>query len=214
MRVIASDQLFYEVANMKSKLGGVITGVVVAGVALGLLLPGPAASANDCKTSEKWVQENVQELPASYAELLRYPLAYRQAIYARYSPEVKSMMWQSQFEAYLGSHPDLSPEQVALLHRSIGLMTPAIFASTRSDALLAEIEGLKDAMVATFGIEEARGIIAQLGPSDDSSLLYRCSCSTASDYCRIGKHCHRGGCEEVRKNCGTFLSYDCDGFCN
>lgn len=199
---------------MKSKWCVAVTGMVVAGVALGLLLPTPAASASDCETIDKWVQENVEELPASYAELIRYPMAYRQAIYARYSPELKSRMWQSQFEAYLGSHPALSSEQAALLHRAAGLVTPALFESTRSDALLAEVEGLKGAMVAAFGLEEARSLIGQIGPSDGSNLQYRCSCATASDYCPAGKRCARGGCEEVRRNCGTFLLYDCDGLCN
>lgn len=197
---------------MKSKWCVMITGVMVAGVALGVLLPTPAASANDCETIDKWVQENVKELPASYAELIRYPLAYRQAIYNRYSPEVKSMMWQSQLEAYRGSHPDLSPEQVALLYRAVGLATPALFDSTLSDALLAEIEGLKNAMVATFGSEEARSIIAQLGPSEDSNIVGKCMCSTSSDWCRGGRYCKRGGCQE-KDGCGALWRFRCDGVC-
>ena len=204
----------------KNNLLVVLTSVVVVGVAVGLLFPTPAASANDCGAIQKWVQENAKRLPNSYSELSRYPTAYRRAIYATYAPGLRSKMWQSHFEAYLSRHPELRPDQTELLYRAIDLATPEFFAHASSEEARAHLELLREDMVRAFGVEESFAIIAQLGPADDGDIvsIYGggggiCSCSTSSDWCGGSNHCKSGGCSTAENECGTWWSYNCNGHC-
>ncbi|MBZ4373864.1 bacteriocin fulvocin C-related protein [Corallococcus sp. AS-1-6] len=206
-----------------SKVLVAVAGLVSIVVTAGCSSQPSAASASECEKVQKWVQANAKRLPHSYSELTEYPTAYRRAIYATYSPDERSAVWQGHFDAYLMQHPELGQEQVDYLRRAKELATPAFFANAKLKESRAQLESLRTGLETLFGSDEAFNILAQLGPSDDSliSTLYgggggggNCSCSLSSDWCGGSSHCASGGCTNVEDECGTLWTYLCNGNCH
>lgn len=217
-----------------------------AGVAAGLLLTGkapafattrrPGAWANPAA----WARANKAKLPRSYDEVLAYPEMYRRAIHVESSPQVRSQLWSEQLTRYRAAHPALSGEQASVVDTAAALAAdPATFADTMTTHVRQRLSGLRDSAIKVFGTNDARQLVAMLGPEQPvpasatsasaipaGVVVNGCGCSVESDYCFQSscvpwQDCTCNGpfpndcipCSAVSGGCGTFYQYPCDGGC-
>ncbi|MGK4005752.1 bacteriocin fulvocin C-related protein [Sorangium sp. So ce1036] len=138
------------------------------------LAPDGISAEDDGGKVQDWIAANRDRLPSTYDELVRFPPQYRKAIFAAQTPEVRSVFFRSQFERYREQHPSLSAEQRAALAYAIELTTPELFSASRYSpgperSVDAKLRELQERMIAAFGVDEARGLVAQLGPLDPAA---------------------------------------------
>jgi hypothetical protein len=93
--------------------------------------------------AQRWVEAHRANLPASAAELRRYPAAYRDAVYQALEPAAKYDVWRTYLTQTAATAPDLSDRQRGFLRELAGALTPQQFGwaaeySSTTRALLAE----------------------------------------------------------------------------
>ena len=93
--------------------------------------------------AHRWVEAHRATLPASAAELRRYPTAYRDAVYQALESTAKYEIWRTYLTRTAATAPGLSDRQRGFLRELAGAITPQQFAwaaenSSTTRALLAE----------------------------------------------------------------------------
>ena len=111
-----------------------------------------------------WVQAHREALPTTLAALSQYPLAYRAAIQAAVTPEVRISLWREHFESFLTPASPLSAPQQAFLRDTL-LELPALFGSDQQTGQ-ARARELEVRLLAVFSRQQARPIFAQIGPDE------------------------------------------------
>ena len=169
---------------------------------------------------EGWLAAHRDHLPERYDDVVAYAMPYRRAIHAASPPAVRNALWTEQLARYRAAHTALTAAQRAVLDQGTALLAGR-YGHT-------ELEQLRERAVHAYGLEEARSLLATLGPASAASAR-KCGCNVVSDWCR--HHCHGCcwdglGCDNLdclRKTgcccvmqpdgCGTFWQYVCDGVC-
>ncbi|MBV9379284.1 MAG: bacteriocin fulvocin C-related protein [Streptosporangiaceae bacterium] len=205
-----------------------------AALAASVLLVGktPAlAGARDATSqAHAWARLNKDKLPQTYDDLARYPLAYRRAIFVELPAAQRSKMWCEHLASYRASKgAGLSQGQVKVLDSATRLARDHATFTSRSPGRIQRekaLSELREAAITAFGNEEAKALLATLGPVQASLTPLAgcpgCECSTQDDYCWPA-HCCPSDCGTSARTCwcsppdsggcGTFYSYDCNGMC-
>ncbi|MGI5285847.1 bacteriocin fulvocin C-related protein [Nonomuraea polychroma] len=145
-------------------------------------------------------------------------MPYRKAIYAELKPEVKSRLWTEHLTHYRRTHPDLSPKQQQILgDLEASVRNVSAFRANPTDTQ-AEDERLRLATIDAFGHDEARALMATLGPvevtSPSEALAVDCECSRQSNFCGLAFDCSGlPSCTASFDGCGWRWQYPCDGMC-
>ncbi|MBF8184830.1 bacteriocin fulvocin C-related protein [Nonomuraea sp. K274] len=160
-------------------------------------------------------------LPTTYDELCKYSIAYRKAIYAELDPTVRSTLWVRHLRQYRRDHPDMSVEQ-RRVHGEIERMVADV-RTFRADPKesIGGYEALTAELIAAFGKEEARALVATLGPvespanSTRAELMVACECQSIRphDFCFFGQCSGLPSCTWQSGGCGWLYQYPCDGMC-
>lgn len=178
-----------------------------------------------CKFIDDWILENRDNLPSTFDELARLPLAYRKRVFLELSPEQQSALWQTHLSRWLAgawgsANGVLSDEQRALVAWIRGQLTADVYA--RQDTAWAPLEEIRT----TFPDPELRSaVFSQLGPPQKSgetvfqfSSEPNCHCVVdwiGGDQCPYPLVCkpndEGANCHEVR--CGFWDLWTCDGMC-
>jgi hypothetical protein len=161
---------------------------------------------------------------AQYSRMAALPIEQRKEIYGNLPVQMQGDVWTFHLESFLLDHPDLSPEQRAVVYEALGLIQSGALIPDESlrhlelharAALSAE---LVDAAFLALGPRAAPLISAKLIPRS----LSDCECSTVSDYCCFmdcptspTPKCVRGrkSCTLVSSGCGFLWQYGCNGIC-
>lgn len=168
----------------------------------------PAPATEDCETVHAWVEANAERLPTQYNDFARYSMAYRRGIYSALPAEQQIALWKEHLRRYLESHRDLSAEQVKVLKQVLATF------ELNDNVLDEQTRTIEEA----FGQEEARLIIATLGPEeapeDHSLAAPDCECNQIQDYCWWG-WCREVGnsCRRKSTGCGSGWNKVCNGVC-
>ncbi|SOD67555.1 hypothetical protein SAMN06297387_1325 [Streptomyces zhaozhouensis] len=193
------------------------------GVAAGIVLAGrtPAFAERSCAAARAWVAERGAAAPTRFAEIIRYPMTYRRALYTALTPELKSRFWLDHLRSYAETRPAFSPEQAGVHHGVLLLASePRHFDAGRQP--IRRARELRESAEAAFGREAARELIGSLGPAVPGSapvsvrLAARPTgeCAEGSDWCDAGFGCGRRAPDCVfRDGCGDLGFYVCDGLC-
>jgi hypothetical protein len=206
-----------------------------AGLAASMLLAGktPALAGVPDATSEAhaWARLNRDKLPRTYDDFVRYPLAYRRAIFVELPAAQRSNMWCEHLASYRASKgAGLSQGQMTVLDsamrlaRDHAMFTPGPPGRAQREKALPD---LTEAAIAALGKDEAIALLATLGPVQVNVMALAgcpgCECSTQSDWCTPGHCCRNYDCDNQwggrtcwcssGGGCGTFWAYDCDGMC-
>ncbi|GAB3419989.1 hypothetical protein GCM10027569_47680 [Flindersiella endophytica] len=195
------------------------------GMAAGLVLAGNGtAFADELTTARGWVRANADRLPHRYDDVVAHPVAYRRAIFEALPADVRSRLWVEHLRRYGADYPGLSAKQAGVLDRAravagrVSMFEPG----DRSEAL-AQARDVRQAAIDAFGKDEARRILATLGPADRSGVaggvrpqVADCECSEQSDWCAPDFNCTDCSwncCDESSWGCGDYYAYPCDGIC-
>ncbi|WP_147268023.1 bacteriocin fulvocin C-related protein [Spongiactinospora rosea] len=170
----------------------------------------------------EWVRANNGRLPREYSQFIGHDLAVRRAVYRELTPAERSRLWVSHLREYRAAHPALTAAKNTVLEDAINVAAQEpVFAAGADPALDARLAGLRRAAIEAFGREEARALLATLGPAGPVSPpgSATCGCSTQDDWCATGSSC-RGcancsycACTCTASGCGTLWRYRCNGNC-
>lgn len=199
-------------------------------------VPLPDTAVKSCDRAQLWVEQNIDQLPREYQQIIELPLLHRKAVYHTLKTSERLDLWKTQWERAL-QRTDLSEPQRAVLLEALQL-TESDLASLdarggwRYDRALSARDDFEKRASQVFDRAEMRRLFAQIGPVaaqkvwivdefavGSSGNLARtaeaCSCSSSSDYCPDGYGCgtDSDGCNTIPDECGTFWTYDCDGEC-
>ncbi len=211
----------------KTNLAFVFITVVLAGAL--------AASAADpiCIQAQKWIQANGTNLPKTYDEFIKLPVAYQSAVFNALPADTKSDLWRTHLMQYLEQHPTLDRARIELVDQAIEFVSrPTTFSTPHTDPLWDVLVGqttkkLEKRFRLLFGKDEAAALVSRLTPENQSSIqvmevdatgfksILQCSCSTQSDWCSPSPYrCYTNNptCAQT-SGCGTFLAYTCNGSC-
>ncbi|MBP2330053.1 hypothetical protein JOF56_010438 [Kibdelosporangium banguiense] len=196
-------------------------GVAVAG---GLMLgnsPAAAATSNDV---DVWIDANRGRLPATYDEVVKHPLEYRQAIFRELSPEQQSKLWVDHLNRYVKKNPELSAGQLTAIGAAIALAGDvATFRDYRDAAVQESVDRLDDELLNEFGKIETAKLVRVLGEMPESTGIraedllkkdFPCLCNVTDDWCSgcPGQKC-LGPCAPKPIGCGTLGVKSCNGRC-
>lgn len=178
--------------------------------------PTRALAEADCaKTQDQiqaWIEENAGKLPTTLEGVSRHPMAYRRAILDSLHPEQKVALWGEHIRQYIASHPQLSAKQIAVLEKVLTTLSPQLY----TIGITPEVQRVQAAVKEAFAPEEARLIVATLGPPEspgaEASLAPICECSRADAWCG-GFRCRAYSCTKKTSGCGWFGLSKCDGLC-
>ncbi|MFC6581328.1 bacteriocin fulvocin C-related protein [Planomonospora parontospora] len=166
---------------------------------------------------------NLNRLPQDYVTFSQHTAPYRRAIYAKLDPSVRSRLWIDHFAQYRRAHPDLSPRQQRILADLEAYVRIPSNLHRRSPDEDRGDERLKFEVIDAFGKDEARNLVANLGPAESArtaptnsalAASVDCECSIESDWCGGSWKCfYYRDCRNVWDGCGWLYSYDCIGMC-
>src|SRR5262245_61562648 len=81
--------------------------------------PEPRAAA------ERWVDSRTPDaLHSASRNIENYPALYRRAIMAELAPSDRSQVWRTHFSRYVDAHPNMTPDQLAVLNEAMAIATP------------------------------------------------------------------------------------------
>ncbi|MFS0697022.1 bacteriocin fulvocin C-related protein [Streptomyces nitrosporeus] len=203
-----------------------------AAVAAALVLTGrtPAFAEQEEASAHRWAARRAAEgkLPQTYAEVTAYPPAYRKAVHAASTPQVRARLWSDHLKAFEQARTELSPAQRAVLADARTIAgEPSNFVRAEGSTGPAQplrgrlLELHRDAVDA-YGAEQAYAMLASLGPDgappqgggEVHVAIPDCGCSVRDPYCVLGRcEAGNGRCRVIVDDCGTFYAFDCDGGC-
>ncbi|GIH95959.1 bacteriocin fulvocin C-related protein [Planobispora siamensis] len=104
-------------------------------------------------------------LPETYDEFIAHPMARRRSIYARLSSRTRSRLWLEQLSRYRATHTELTAEQRRILDDvEVIIRDEETFAPGSPPG--PELDRIGRAAVTAFGGDEARRLLATLGPEE------------------------------------------------
>lgn len=144
----------------------------------------------------------------------------KKQMYSTLNSEEKVFAWQYKYNQILKSK-SFNANQEAFIIKLTSILNKEIFESSASKVAenFKKIEPtIKAEALDLFGISAAYELLATLNLEISNKEAYPpgvgdCDCSKTSDWCGYNHACLREGCTFIRKNCGTWLNYDCDGDC-
>jgi hypothetical protein len=194
-----------------------LTGLGVAAAMLG----GTAtanASTSAMGQAQKWVASNKGNLPRDYEAFAASGMEIRKAVYEEIQPDERRQLWREHLRRYDARRASMTDDQRAVLDRAIELVDKeSLFSGPPGDGLREELGILGERATAAFGKEEARAMLATLGPAV-SAQDGSCDCNVddiwGCDSCLAVNPCSTSWCTCSGSGCGTFWSWPCNGRCD
>jgi hypothetical protein len=178
-------------------------------------------------------QMRQREVEVIHSVISSLPIAERKAVFREMAASMKADLWSLQLRKFIGVHPDLSAEQLAITAAAATLLVPRTFElSTASPEWEAEVgEPLRrletaarmqfprEMLVEAFGrlgpdesaettARPAKGLIRRVGPQN----VPNCNCTRASDWC-LFSDCGGAVCYASTDGCGWWWQYACSSKC-
>ena len=122
--------------------------------------PNPSVAAMDWTASL-----DPAELRAAASNIDAYPALYRRAIMTALPPADRSTAWREFFREYIGSHPELSTEQVAVMNDAIDVASPDAFTLPLKPELKDRISLVFANAQKVLGAGIANELFVTLGPA-------------------------------------------------
>jgi hypothetical protein len=182
------------------------------------------------------------ELQQASFEIDAYPAVYRRAILGALGPEDRSAAWRVHLLKYRSAHPDLTPEQSALIEEAIEIATGEAFQPPIRPELKFQIQRTFNRAITVLGPKAAQELFVSLGPKDDlhrnalpltqqiadrvrswrvvSASVPDCNCNIDIDTCDVGfdpwlQCSEQYSCEFDLDwpMCGPLWAWACTGWC-
>lgn len=167
------------------------------------------------------VQENDDYLIISQQTTMKQ----RRDFFQTLSPERKSALWRKHYSTELVKHPDLTPDQKAVVDLAMVIVSPDLFRDNLPDACAAGSvfrtageNAFKDApslRIEIFG--QPAGPLPKLAHAKTSQGWPDCECNAASwcnsCVCECGAKGPAGDCTGRNTGCGCWWQQPCDHMC-
>ena len=213
-------------------------GVVVAAAAVAGRAVPALADSRKLTAAQEWVLANKEDLPTKYSDVIAFDIEYRKAIFGATTPAIRSKLWIDHFEAYRDSHKEMTSIQESIITRAAEIVKDVtIFdhanATEKDSPQRHSLQVVKVDAIDAFGRNEARRLLATLGPESASKMegalkKEDCHCHWSDDWCTSGtcNSCSCAGVADCDKcndgncwcncssyGCGTVYAYSCSGTC-
>ena len=143
--------------------------------------------------------------------------------YELLNPAEKFTIWNNKLiQADLNSQ--FTPEQTSFVNELLGYITPNAFLenSSENQRLMQMLDKITIKAIELFGYKEAGEFLANITSNkggvtpnlveEEPGEGIDCDCATSSDWCNRGYDCEGFVCNK-KSGCGTFLLYQCNGYC-
>ncbi|SDH59621.1 hypothetical protein SAMN05421505_118130 [Sinosporangium album] len=117
-------------------------------------------------------------LPENYAEFNTHTMSCRRRIFGELGPDTQSRLWSEHFIHYRAAHPNLSPQQEQVMAAVEAILANEAIFRVPPTELQDDHERLQREAIEAFGFDEARALIATLGPEDPPGVVGPCGCGT------------------------------------
>jgi hypothetical protein len=104
------------------------------------------------------------DLRAAATNIDAFPAPYRRAIMTALDPVDRANAWRGYFHSYIAAHPELTPEQLAVLDESMDVITPASFTVPVSADVRDRIGKAFGHAQQALGVPAATELFVTLGP--------------------------------------------------
>ena len=205
-------------AGAAAALSQLLTGLVGLAAAGSLIMAKtPSGTGPEGTNPHAWVEANKDRLPHGYDDLAAHSLPYRKAIFSALAPEARTGLWVEHLNRYRAAHPGLSDIQAEVIDRAVALVSRMGESAYRPAE---ELQAVENAAMNAFGRDEARTLLATLGPGSApgesaAATTPDCDCANYSDWCGSGTGCtnYPRPCIESSSGCGTLWTWECNGIC-
>lgn len=188
---------------------------------------------NSCTAADAWVEDHQAELPSTWKEVSRYPMAYRRSIFSEMTSVQRFEVWKDHLAFHLGPEGDLSGAQQDHVRAVLKNLSPQTF-EDGPEAIKAIIDVEK--VNRLFETKQVLHVFRNVGyphPLDtrvasetaertveSSKDLLVCECRPTRDgneWCRDKlddsfAQCYVGDCQSSI-GCGYMNSQSCTGKC-
>src|SRR5262245_20753853 len=107
------------------------------------------------------------ELQQASFQIDEYPAVYRRAILGALGPEDRSAAFRVHFLKYRTSHPELTPEQAAVIEEAVEIATADAFQPPIKPELRSRIQRTFNRAIAVLGPKAAQELFVSVGPKDE-----------------------------------------------
>lgn len=179
-----------------------------------------------CQVAADWAKDHRGTLPTSLAEISKYDMFYRKAIYHELSFPQRRELWREHLSGFLRPDVKLTDEQRSMVEYTVDHLETLVVPEAEAKKAHAAAGLEPTHLESVFGDSLAHAIFATLGPEDPPRLaipkdsttsgkpLDPCTCSTGSDWCTgIWNTCISVLCGMTDSGCGTLWCWACVGQC-
>lgn len=186
-----------------------------------------------CNAATEWIETHKNNLPRTYSEIIRYPVAYRQRILVTLPAEEQRKLWRIQHQLYLSSGL-LTTRQAEFLS-SIRAALDSMHA-TEEPAKSRLAATVSDVAIRVLGRQLTHQILYVLGPDDGAKpedlpaalregLKHRIALPPVNCTCHVlqdgglpsppdcSKKCNLSDCTPIQGGCGVEGDFSCNGAC-
>ena len=129
-----------------------------------LLFP-VARTPNAAVAAAEWTASlDRSELRLAATNIDAYPSPYRRAIMTAPPAADRAEAWRGYFQSYVAAHPELTPDQLAVMNESIGVITPAAFDVPVAADVREQIAKAFTHTQQALGVSAATELFVTLGP--------------------------------------------------
>jgi hypothetical protein len=207
-----------------------------------ILLP-VARTPDPLEAAMSWTDGlSAEELQRASFQIDAYPAVYRRAILSALGPADRSSVWRVHFLKYRSTHPDLTPEQTAVIEEALEIATSDAFMPPINPELKDQIQGTFNRAMAILGPKATQELFVSLGPTDNlrhnalpitqrfadrvrswrtvSARVPDCNCNPEIDTCDISPDPWLSCSEQYSCEfdldwpmCGPLWAWACTGWC-
>jgi hypothetical protein len=207
-----------------------------------ILLP-VARTPDPLEAARTWTDGlSPDELQRASFQIDAYPAVYRRAILSALGPEDRSAAWRVHFLKYRSTHPDLTPEQAAVIEEALEIATSDAFMPPIKPELRNQIQRTFNRALRILGPKATQELFVSLGPTDNlrhsalpitqrfadrvrswrtaSASVPECNCNPDIDTCDIGWDPWLSCSEQYSCDfdldwpmCGPLWAWACTGWC-
>ena len=195
----------------------------------------------ECVDAEQWVSDNRGDLPDTHEGLFSLPPAYRVRAFAALSPVDQSRLFREHYMSFLQEYPELTSQQVALIHEVMDLETPDLYRHQEGEhpGGREADEKMFNRFVDAFSLEQLKKLSLGLAPTKPNYLSlaslrtnlrsgfagllanfapvahaqWDCDCYWELLCSLIGGACFGGACVPTPSGCGFLWCEPCTTFC-
>lgn len=171
-------------------------------------------AAPACVVAQRWVDDNIDNLPRSYDDVSQFDIAHRKAIFRALPSSDRIALWETHLDRFESLHTELFDDQRLFLGEMRSILPTAM--SLSKDEILVHAQRAKDIL----GFDLAKAAFVTLGTPvvvepEYASLNPDCDCDDGgSGWCGINFDCDGGAiCDPRLWGCGFFGVEACLGRC-